>query len=248
MLRNAARFLRSLRGPRPKSVSAAVIVAHPDDEILWSGGKILSHPHWDWHVLALTRLSDPDRVQRFWRAIDHLNATGHITDLDDGPEQNPLPPEEPERAILGGLPGTDFDLVMTHAPNGEYTRHRRHEEVSLAVIDLWRSGGLSTKTMMLFAYEDGNGAYLPRACHNAHIRELLPACLWMQKSKIIADIYGFAPDSWEARTTPREEAFWQFDSPQSLDQWLESEMRSQVSDLRPTHPGVPGSEHSVRHT
>jgi len=27
------------------SKSAAVIVAHPDDETLWAGGTILSHPH-----------------------------------------------------------------------------------------------------------------------------------------------------------------------------------------------------------
>ena len=29
-----------------------------------------------------------------------------------------------------------------------------------------------------------------------------------------------APDSWEARTTPHEEAFWRFDSPASLQAWL----------------------------
>jgi LmbE family N-acetylglucosaminyl deacetylase len=32
----------------PKSV--AVIIAHPDDETLWAGGIILSHPSWLWFI------------------------------------------------------------------------------------------------------------------------------------------------------------------------------------------------------
>jgi hypothetical protein len=38
----------------------------------------------------------------------------------------------------------------------------------------------------------------------------LPEDIWQKKYGIVTDIYGFAPDSFEARTTPREEAFWNF--------------------------------------
>ena len=46
----------------PKAV--AVIVAHPDDETLWAGGTILSHPSWQWFIVCLCRGSDKDRGLR----------------------------------------------------------------------------------------------------------------------------------------------------------------------------------------
>ena len=215
-----ANLLRSFRRPKPAPVAAAVIVAHPDDEVLWAGGEILSHSDWNWYILALCRGNDPDRAPRFWRALNRLNAMGYIADLNDGPEQGTLSTEEVERTILAGLPEARFDLIMTHSPRGEYTQHRRHEEVSQAVIRLWCSGRISTKVLMLFAYADRNQTQPPRADPDAHIRNPLPKRLWERKYQAITEVYGFEPASWEARTTPREEGFWRFDSPQSLDQWL----------------------------
>ena len=45
--------------------SVAVIVAHPDDETLWAGGTILSHPEWKWFIVSLCRGNDQDRSVRF---------------------------------------------------------------------------------------------------------------------------------------------------------------------------------------
>jgi hypothetical protein len=36
-------------------MKAAIIVAHPDDETIWSGGLILKKPEWQWTVLSLCR-------------------------------------------------------------------------------------------------------------------------------------------------------------------------------------------------
>ncbi|MHC4673567.1 MAG: PIG-L family deacetylase [Planctomycetota bacterium] len=201
---------------RCESCSAAVIVAHPDDETLWAGGKILSHPKWNWFILSLCRGSDADRAPKFFRALNSLNALGNLANLNDDPEQPPIQQHEMEKAIIRGLPDKHFDLILTHGPQGEYTRHRRHEEVSAAVMSLWQSGRLSTQSMMMFAYEDGNRAYLPRPRKDAHLTQQLSRRLWKAKYEIITKVYEFSPDSWEARTTPREEAFWMFDDPISL--------------------------------
>ena len=64
-------------------------------------------------------------------------------DLDDGPEQKPLDENEVERAILELLPPKHFDLIISHNPAGEYTRHIRHEEAGKAVINLWNAGKIS---------------------------------------------------------------------------------------------------------
>ena len=46
-------------------------------------------------------------------------------DLDDGPEQKPLDETEVQGTIQKLLPHRHFDLVISHNPTGEYTRHRQ---------------------------------------------------------------------------------------------------------------------------
>ena len=213
---------RSVPSPgQPAALKAvAVIVAHPDDETLWAGGEILRQPDCNWFILSLCRASDPDRAPKYRRVLQHLGAAGDIADLDDGPEQQPLPPNEVEETILAHLPATPFDLILTHGPHGEYTRHRRHEEVSRAVAGLWRDGRIEARAVRMFAYEDGNRTYLPRARTDAHVVCTLAKEIWQTKYEIITTLYGFGPESWEARVTPRDEAMWHFDSPAALSQWL----------------------------
>ena len=144
----------------PKNV--AVIVAHPDDETLWAGGTILSHPSWNCFIISLCRGNDEERAPKFYKAIKVLKSEGNMGDLDDGPEQNPLDEEEVEQTILNLLPEKHYDLIISHNPNGEYTRHLRHEEVSKSVINLWNNGKINADELRTFAYEDGQRKYYPR--------------------------------------------------------------------------------------
>jgi len=195
--------------PRPR---AAVVVAHPDDETLWCGGYILTHPEYRWRIVTLCRASDPDRAPKFRRVLQRLQAKGEMADLDDEPDQVPLPIEQVQETIARLLGGISYSLILTHGPKGEYTRHRRHEECSQSVVELWRSGGIVTKRLWLFAYEDGERAYLPRVRGDANLRDMLTESIWLEKRRLIADLYGYREDSWEVQATPREEGFWCFDS------------------------------------
>jgi len=200
--------------------SVVVIVAHPDDETLWAGGTILSHPSWRCFVVSLCRGSDADRAPRFFNALKVLKSEGAIGDLDDGPGQEPLNETEVEMAILNLLPPDHFDLIISHNPSGEYTRHIRHEEVGKAVINLWNSGKISCNELWTFAYEDGHKAYCPRPVRNASIFRPLTKRIWRRKFSIVKDIYGFENNSWEVLTTPETEAFWQFTDPVVAKRWL----------------------------
>lgn len=201
---------------------AAVIVAHPDDEMLWAGGMILMHPTWCWSVATLCRGSDPDRAPKFKAVMDELRADGVMADLDDGPEQTPLDPIVVQDSILSILRATDYDVIITHSPFGEYTRHRRHEETGRTVLGLWEAGRLSTKQLWMFAYEDGCRRHLPRPIPGADKVLSLPDDVWRRKHSIIMDIYGFRSDSFEARTVSRKEAFWVFDSSSASRAWVEA--------------------------
>lgn len=186
---------------------AAVIVAHPDDETLWCGGFVLMHPEWHWTVVSLCRAGDPDRASKFYRALRELGAVGNMADLDDGPEQTPLPGPAVEQVILNTLPRVAYDLIITHSREGEYTRHRRHEEVGRAARTLWRLRRLQAERFWTFAYGDGDGHHLPRASPDADLTIELPESIWSRKFRIITETYGLASESFEARAAPRAEAF-----------------------------------------
>jgi LmbE family N-acetylglucosaminyl deacetylase len=209
------------------AANAAVIVAHPDDETLWAGGTILTHPGYNWYIAAMCRKNDPDRSQKFYLALQSYGAAGDMADLDDGPGQIPLANEDVQHTLLQLLPALNYDLILTHAPGGEYTRHRRHEEVSQAVTVLWQTGVISTRELWLFAYEDDHGSRLPQPIQTAHHFEALPETLRQEKYRLITEVYGFSPESWEARATPQNEAFWRFQSPFELLNWLDKSREDQ---------------------
>ncbi len=175
---------------------------------------------WQPFVVSACRGGDADRAPKFRAVLQALRAEGAMADLDDGPDQLPLADEAVEQALLGNLPGRHFDRVLTHSPLGEYTRHRRHEEVARATLRLWASERLSMRELWLFAYEDGARAYLPRAIPSADLVHELSPEVWRHKYRLVTEQYGFAPDSWEARVTPRSEAFFVLKSPTDARAWL----------------------------
>ena len=201
---------------RKAKKNAAVIVAHPDDETLWAGGTILIGTDYNWYIISLCRGDDPDRSPRFFNSLKVLNAEGKIGRLDDGPEQNALDSEIIIKSVLSLIPPLEYDIIITHSPNGEYTRHRRHEEIGREVINLWKKKKLLSGELWLFAYEDGGGEYLPKAIKSANRIENLERTVWEKKYQIITEVYNFPADSFEAKTAPVAEAFWCFDNPEKI--------------------------------
>ena len=144
------------------------------------------------------------------RRIENIKGEGHHGQSDDEAEQTPVNNADIQQMIRDLLPKTDFDLIITHNLAGEYTKHLRHEEVSKAVMHLWRDDKIKAETLWAFAYEDGTKAYFPKAVEQAHLYNVLTKPVWLKKYDLITKIYGFKKDTWEAHTTPKAEAFWVF--------------------------------------
>ena len=85
---------------------------------------------------------------------------------------------------------------------------------------LWNAGKISTNELWTFAYEDGGKKYYPRPVENDTIYRTLTKRIWLRKYSIITDTYGFEKSSFEAETTSRAEAFWQFTDPYDAKKWL----------------------------
>ena len=205
-----------------KKKRVLVVVAHPDDETLWAGGTIIRRPDWNWHIITLCRGDDADRAGKFYLVLRQLNSTGAMGNLDDGPDQVPLDEEMLDRQMMELLPREKFDLVMTHGPCGEYTQHLRHEETCKAVLRLWEEKKIDAAAMVVFAYSDSGGAHLPQAVNQAPLHEKLTDQVWEIKYQLLTSYYGFSCDSWEARTTPRSEAFWYYRSPREAYEWIQT--------------------------
>jgi LmbE family N-acetylglucosaminyl deacetylase len=140
------------------------------------------------------------------RAVEHLSSgTGENARLRSTVQLF-------DRSIVGAVrePPLQFDLIITHSLCGEYTRHKRHEETAKAVCELWKSGRLPARQMWMFAYEDGGGKKLPEPIREADLSVKLSDDIWQKKCNIVTKIYGFGPDSFEAKAAGREEAFWCF--------------------------------------
>ncbi len=188
-------------------MDAAIVVAHPDDEIIWSGGLILRHPTWQWTVLSLCRRDDADRGPKFGRVCQMLGVHGAISDLDDS---DPLQPIDAERQIggrvLDHLGGYQWDLCLTHGRNGEYG-HARHRQVYAVVGALAEAGRLRCRRLWTFAYEAQSPAGICRPASWANRTVGLSAEQLAEKKRIVRDEYGYPEDGFEVRACISPEAF-----------------------------------------
>jgi LmbE family N-acetylglucosaminyl deacetylase len=185
-----------------------VIVAHPDDEIIWMGGCLIRNcvinRNWDLAIISLCRRDDTDRASKFFQVCKILNAKGFMSNLEDE-SLNEIEEEEVIERIEKFLgKNRSYDFVFTHGENGEYG-HIRHKDVNKAVRDLVDKKIISCKKLFVFAYvRNDEDCSIDKNADNFINLDSLEL---KRKKDIIKNVYGFKKGSFEERNCKINEAF-----------------------------------------
>jgi len=113
-------------------VDKLLIVAHPDDDVLWGGINLLMQS--GWFVVCASHLSDPIRSLEFYRTMSFCSVTRYVMyDVkeeytDDEKESDAQFYETPFENGLTQLSKHPWKLVLTHNNIGEYG-HEHHRTV-----------------------------------------------------------------------------------------------------------------------
>lgn len=180
-----------------------VIVAHPDDEIIWMGGTLLRNgSNWDTAIISLCRRDDEDREPKFRKVCRILGAKCFISDLDDK-KLDEVPIGEVTKRIKK-YSGGRYDYIFTHGKNGEYG-HKRHIDANRAVSEMLKEKLLSARKIFFFSYTGKKGICYADKNSDKFIK--LGNDQFKKKKKLIQDIYGFGKNSFEYLCCQNVEAF-----------------------------------------
>ena len=120
-----------------KNVNKLMIVAHPDDETIWGGANLIKD---NYLVVCITCGTNRVRVEEIKNALDYSNDKLLMLDYPDkvmGKRSNWKSERKQIRKDLRTvLEYKDWDLVITHNPDGEYG-HQHHKITSSMVTELY---------------------------------------------------------------------------------------------------------------
>lgn len=138
-----------------------VVVAHPDDHILWMGGTILRFKDWDWYILSICNSHNDNfqpKLEIFQNGCKELGVKKyHAREMKDYQQRELMEIEQPlkmQKEILA-FADKEYDLVFTHSidANCEYGYHANHIEVRDSLNKLLDEQLLKAKMVFYFCYK-----------------------------------------------------------------------------------------------
>lgn len=131
-----------------KNINKVMIVAHPDDEMLWGGAHLLQD---DYLVVCITCGERSDRVKEFKNVMKETNDKYIMLDYPDYPNFKKddwrLVYNDIVKDIDRILKMKDWEVIVTHNEQGEYG-HIHHKKTHNIVTNIYKR-----------KYPDGNSLY-----------------------------------------------------------------------------------------
>lgn len=174
---------------------ALLLVAHPDDEALFTGGLLLNYTEWDWHVWHMTgtpaRRAQAEEAYKMYRA-EGVYITSRNFEFEDRYRPSDL------RLWLAALAKEDctsWDIVFTHNARGEYGHHHHvwlnhiahvlYENVWDILAPCWRVKQLR-KTLVREVFHDERKARIFRDAYGETADGLEKYAAWLTKYQLEA--------------------------------------------------------------
>lgn len=137
-----------------------MVVAHPDDELLF-GGEMLLDPAFQWHVVVVTGASPrarflfdqftDTRFREFEACAQALEFEGRMWDYEDSPMPwRAMSTERLHRQLVRLLKEKAWSRIITHNAEGEYG-HAQHRAVHRAVRRAWEETAAAAPALEVFA-------------------------------------------------------------------------------------------------
>jgi LmbE family N-acetylglucosaminyl deacetylase len=186
-----------------------VVVAHPDDEVIWAGGTLLKSKE-NKTIICLCRKNDKDRFPRFGKVCKLLKAKEYIFDLDDAEsgKLKKISNKDIIKKVLSVTKGKEYDYLYTHGKEGEYG-HPRHIEIHNAINSMLNRKLLSSKEVFFFSYHKIKNKFQGYAICNSNADKLirLKKPYLEMKKRLIQKVYGFQKGGFEEKSSKGMEAF-----------------------------------------
>ncbi len=219
-------LLRQHNDGKPSAATRAlVIVAHPEDEILWVGGMIMMHPNWNWRIVSVCQDINRTQRSRFLESLQQLGSSGFMVNMSSDSKSDVFGKNTMHNAFRSAMENTSYDVLITHSPLSESRQQVGNGHVGEAALSLWQQKELKIGQMWMFAYANGDESSLPRAIETADIVVRLASDMWNRKCDLLRQVYHFTTDSLQVRTAPATEAFWYFDNSDQAMEWYHSQTK-----------------------
>ncbi|WCK55278.1 PIG-L family deacetylase [Aneurinibacillus sp. Ricciae_BoGa-3] len=108
------------------TVNKLMIVAHPDDEMIFGGNELLMED--GWKVICVTNRDNPVRSKEFSRAMEMVGAEYEMWNYEDGWTHHINRPEI-QRDLERAVNERKYERIVTHNLRGEYG-HPEHQALA----------------------------------------------------------------------------------------------------------------------
>ena len=109
-----------------------MIVAHPDDEVLWGGSLLEDGSFWD--VVCITNLANTKRRSNFFKVADLYGFNGKMFEFTDDIKVSEYENNQLNDVIAQFGNDKKYNKIVTHSPHGEYG-HPMHIKISRLVTN-----------------------------------------------------------------------------------------------------------------
>jgi LmbE family N-acetylglucosaminyl deacetylase len=109
-----------------------MIVAHPDDEIIFGGAELLSE--FGWLVICVTNRSEPVRASEFDVVMRKVGCVYEMWDYIDRSNLQ-FPQDNLTKNLSRVIHAKKYKKIVTHASNGEYG-HPHHVQIHHTVASI----------------------------------------------------------------------------------------------------------------